>query len=150
MLADILLTEAAVIPGYTEVRVARKFTGNAEAAQQEIMVMAFEIRKGKTVVRVSSNLILFCKLRPMYCGYSSHVRRESQPYMDVQAKGYLFLRSHNVSAVIVPGRHVSSTLFCWASLRKHPPQRGAAESLIVCTGVDRHWRSVGLPGYLRG
>ena len=63
MLADILLTEVAVIPGYTEMRVVRKFTGNAEAAQQEIMAMAFEIMKGITVVRVSSNLILILQTK---------------------------------------------------------------------------------------
>ena len=58
--ADLVLTDKlvpesvlAIIPKHIEVRVARKFPGNAEAAQQEIMDMALKAaREGKTVVRV--------------------------------------------------------------------------------------------------
>ena len=108
MLADILLSEVAVIPGYTEGARSAEITGNAEAAQQEIMVIAFEIGKGKTAARVSSNLILFCKLRPMHCGYCLHVRRDSQPYMDVQAKSYSSLGLITSRQSLF--RHVSSAL----------------------------------------
>ena len=58
--ADLVLTDKlvpegvlAIIPKHIEVRVARKFPGNAEAAQQEMMDMALKAaREGKTVVRV--------------------------------------------------------------------------------------------------
>ena len=55
MLTDKLVPEGvlAIIPKHIEVRVARKFPGNAEAAQQEMMDMALKAaREGKTVVRV--------------------------------------------------------------------------------------------------
>lgn len=59
--ADLVLTDKlvppavlALIPKHVEVRVARKFPGNAEGAQTEMMEAAVEAAKaGKTVVRVS-------------------------------------------------------------------------------------------------
>jgi uroporphyrin-III C-methyltransferase len=44
----------ALIPPHIPVYIARKFPGNAEAAQNELMEMAVEAaRRGDTVVRVS-------------------------------------------------------------------------------------------------
>lgn len=56
VLSDKLVPEAvlAVIPKQIEVQIARKFPGNAEGAQQEIMETAVDAaRRGLTVVRVS-------------------------------------------------------------------------------------------------
>jgi uroporphyrin-III C-methyltransferase len=55
VLSDKLVPEAvlAVIPKQVEVQIARKFPGNAEGAQQEIMETAVDAaRRGLTVVRV--------------------------------------------------------------------------------------------------
>lgn len=65
--ADLVLTDKLVpegvlelIPKHIELRVARKFPGNAEAAQQEMMDMALKAaREGKTVVRVSCNFFSY-------------------------------------------------------------------------------------------
>jgi uroporphyrin-III C-methyltransferase len=56
-LSDKLVPAAvlALIPQEVEVRIARKFPGNAEGAQNEMMEAAIEAaRRGMTVVRVSS------------------------------------------------------------------------------------------------
>lgn len=60
----------------------------------------------------------------------------------------LFLRSHNIPTLIIPG--ISSALAGPLFANIPVTQRGAAESLIVCTGVGRGGRSVSLPGYARG
>ena len=56
VLSDKLVPEAilAIIPSHVEVRIARKFPGNADGAQNEMMEMAVDAaNSGKTVVRVS-------------------------------------------------------------------------------------------------
>lgn len=69
--ADLVLTDKLVpegvlelIPKHIELRVARKFPGNAEAAQQEMMDMALKAaRDGKTVVRVSHDVFLMFEVQ---------------------------------------------------------------------------------------
>lgn len=59
VLSDKLVPAAvlALIPSHVEVRIARKFPGNAEGAQSEMMDAAVEAaRRGLTVVRVRSRL----------------------------------------------------------------------------------------------
>ena len=69
MLTDRLVSEAVLATILKHIEVPRRSLGNMEAAQQEIMVMAFEIRRGKTVVRVSSNLILIPQTKTLRsCG----------------------------------------------------------------------------------
>lgn len=56
VLSDKLVPAAvlALIPPHVEVRIARKFPGNAEGAQTEMMEAALEAaQRGLTVVRVS-------------------------------------------------------------------------------------------------
>lgn len=60
----------------------------------------------------------------------------------------LFLRSHGIEATIIPG--ISSALAAPLFAQIPVTQRGAAESLILCTGVGRSGRDVRLPGYERG
>src|SRR3984957_19354825 len=61
VLSDKLVPAAvlALVPAHTEVRIARKFPGNAEGAQNEMMEAAVAAaKKGLTVVRV--RFVLFC------------------------------------------------------------------------------------------
>ncbi|KAH8111914.1 uroporphyrin-III C-m [Phellopilus nigrolimitatus] len=132
--ADLVLTDKlvpagvlALIPPHIEVRVARKFPGNADGAQQEMMDMALAAaRAGRTVVRLKQG-------DPALYG---RVGEE-----------LLFLRAYGVDVLIIPG--ISSALA--APLFAHIPvtQRGAAEALAVCTGVGRGGKGVRLPGYER-
>lgn len=67
----------ALIPSHVEVRVARKFPGNAERAQEEMMEAAVcAARAGKTVVRVRLALPLFYfVLTEYFCCCLAQARR---------------------------------------------------------------------------
>ncbi|THH11069.1 hypothetical protein EW145_g887, partial [Phellinidium pouzarii] len=117
--ADLVLSDKlvpagvlALIPKHIEVRVARKFPGNADGAQQELMDMALSAaQEGRTVVRLKQG-------DPALYG---RVGEE-----------LLFLHAHGIHALVIPG--ISSALA--APLLAHIPvtQRGAADSLVICTG----------------
>ncbi|TFY75707.1 hypothetical protein EWM64_g8306 [Hericium alpestre] len=129
VLSDKLVPEAvlALIPRSVEVRIARKFPGNADGAQQEMMEAAVEAAKrGLTVVRL----------------------KQGDPTVYGRAgEEVLYFRSHGFESVIVPG--VSSALAGPIFAGIPVTQRGAAESFIICTGVGRKGKQVKLPGYDR-
>ncbi|EPQ60177.1 tetrapyrrole methylase [Gloeophyllum trabeum ATCC 11539] len=133
--ADLVLSDKLVpaavlslIPMHVEVRIARKFPGNAEGAQIEMMEAAVEAAKrGLTVVRL----------------------KQGDPTVYGRAgEEVLYFRAHGFEPLVVPG--VSSAL-AGPTLAGIPvTQRGVAESFIVCTGVGRQGTQVMLPGYERG
>lgn len=64
VLSDKLVPDAvlALIPKHVHIRIARKFPGNADGAQIEMMEAAVEAaKKGLTVVRVCSLVIFLCR-----------------------------------------------------------------------------------------
>lgn len=132
--ADLVLSDKlvpapvlAIIPPEVEVRIARKFPGNADGAQAELMEAAVEAaRRGLTVVRL----------------------KQGDPSVYGRAgEEVLYFREHGFEPVVVPG--VSSVL-AGPTLAGIPvTQRGAAESFVVCTGVGRQGKEVKLPGYER-
>ncbi|KAH8992355.1 tetrapyrrole methylase [Lactarius akahatsu] len=129
VLSDKLVPEAvlAIIPKQVEVQIARKFPGNAEGAQQEMMETAVDaVSRGLTVVRLKQG-------DPTVYG---RVGEE-----------ILYFRQRGLDAVVVPG--VSSALAGPLCAGIPVTQRGAAESFIVCTGVGRQGQDVVLPGYER-
>ncbi|KAH9024413.1 tetrapyrrole methylase [Lactarius hengduanensis] len=129
VLSDKLVPEAvlAIIPKQVEVQIARKFPGNAEGAQQEMMETAVDAAsRGLTVVRLKQG-------DPTVYG---RVGEE-----------ILYFRQRGLDAVVVPG--VSSALAGPLCAGIPVTQRGAAESFIVCTGVGRQGQDVVLPGYER-
>ncbi|KAI0275220.1 tetrapyrrole methylase [Gloeopeniophorella convolvens] len=129
VLSDKLVPEAvlALVPERVEVRIARKFPGNAEGAQQELMEAAVEAAsRGLTVVRL----------------------KQGDPTVYGRAgEEILYFRERGFESVVVPG--VSSALAGPVLAGIPVTQRGAAESFIVCTGVGRQGRDVVLPGYER-
>ncbi|OSX67153.1 hypothetical protein POSPLADRAFT_1164440 [Postia placenta MAD-698-R-SB12] len=132
--ADLVLSDKlvpapvlAIIPPEVEVRIARKFPGNADGAQAELMEAAVKAaRRGLTVVRL----------------------KQGDPSVYGRAgEEVLYFREHGFEPVVVPG--VSSVL-AGPTLAGIPvTQRGAAESFVVCTGVGRQGKEVKLPGYER-
>ncbi|CDO73399.1 hypothetical protein BN946_scf185013.g33 [Trametes cinnabarina] len=130
VLSDKLVPDAvlALIPPGVEVRIARKFPGNAEGAQTELMEAAVEAAKrGLTVVRL----------------------KQGDPTVYGRAgEEVIYFRAHGFEPVVVPG--VSSALAGPTFAGIPVTQRGAAESFIVCTGVGRQGKEVKLPGYERG
>ncbi|KAJ8583661.1 uroporphyrin-III C-methyltransferase [Rhizopogon salebrosus TDB-379] len=129
VLSDKLVPAAvlALIPAHVEVRIARKFPGNAEGAQSEMMDAAVEAaRRGLTVVRLKQG-------DPVVYGRAG--------------EEVLFFRAHGFEPLVVPG--VSSALAAPIFAGIPVTQRGVAESVVVCTGVGRQGKEVKLPGYER-
>ncbi|KZT73246.1 uroporphyrin-III C-methyltransferase [Daedalea quercina L-15889] len=129
VLSDKLVPAAvlAIIPSHVEVRIARKFPGNADYGQAELMEAAIEAAiRGLTVVRLKQ-------------GDPSVYGRAGEEILYFRERGY--------EPIVVPG--VSSVLAGPTFAGIPVTQRGAAESFIVCTGVGRGGKQVQLPGYVR-
>ncbi|KAJ6541669.1 uroporphyrin-III C-methyltransferase [Mycena capillaripes] len=133
-LADLVLSDKlvpaavlALIPKTVQVRIAKKFPGNAEGAQTEMMEAAVEAaQRGLTVVRLKQG-------DPVVYGRAG--------------EEVLYFRAHGFESVVIPG--VSSALAGPTFAGIPVTQRGVAEALAVCTGVGRKGKDVQLPGYER-
>ncbi|ESK88424.1 uroporphyrin-iii c-methyltransferase [Moniliophthora roreri MCA 2997] len=130
VLSDKLVPDAvlALIPSHVDVRIAKKFPGNAEGAQNEMMEAAVEAAKrGLTVVRLKQG-------DPVVYGRAG--------------EEVLYFRERGFEPVVVPG--VTSAIAAPTFAGIPVTQRGVAESFFVCTGVGRKGKEVQLPGYERG
>ncbi|KAF8844242.1 hypothetical protein BDN67DRAFT_944103 [Paxillus ammoniavirescens] len=133
--ADLVLSDKLVpaavlelVPPHVEVRIARKFPGNADGAQAEMMEAAVEAaHRGLTVVRLKQG-------DPIVYGRAG--------------EEILYFRSHGFPPVVIPG--ISSALAAPTFAGIPVTHRGVADSFVVCTGVGRQGRAVRLPGYERG
>jgi uroporphyrin-III C-methyltransferase len=117
----------ALIPPTTKLHIAKKFPGNNEGAQNEMMVQALEgARAGHDVVRL----------------------KQGDPF--VYGRGgeeVLYFRENGYESTVIPG--ISSALAGPLMMGIPVTQRGVAESMIMCTGVGRMGKSVQLPGFLK-
>jgi len=117
----------ALIPSTTEVHIAKKYPGNAEGAQNEMMELALVgAERGERVVRL----------------------KQGDPF--VYGRGgeeVLFFREHGFESTVIPG--VSSALAGPLMFNIPVTQRGVAESMVLCTGVGRKGKAVTLPGFER-
>jgi uroporphyrin-III C-methyltransferase len=117
----------ALIPSTTKLHIAKKFPGNNEGAQNEIMTQAVTYaRQGETVVRL----------------------KQGDPF--VYGRGgeeVLYFREEGFECTLIPG--VSSALAGPQMMGIPVTQRGVAESMILCTGVGRAGKAVQLPGYIK-
>ncbi|KAJ7726380.1 uroporphyrin-III C-methyltransferase [Mycena metata] len=133
-LADLVLSDKlvpaavlALVPTAVQVRIAKKFPGNAEGAQTEMMEAAVEAaRRGLTVVRLKQG-------DPIVYGRAG--------------EEVLYFRAHGFEPVVVPG--VSSALAGPTFAGIPVTQRGVADTFAVCTAVGRQGADVPLPGYKR-
>ncbi|KAG6852547.1 hypothetical protein C0991_011008 [Blastosporella zonata] len=129
VLSDKLVPDAvlALIPKTVQIRIAKKFPGNAEGAQMEMMEAAVEAaQRGLTVVRLKQG-------DPVVYGRAG--------------EEVLYFRARGFEPVVIPG--VSSALAAPTFAGIPVTQRGVAESFMVCTGVGRKGKEVQLPGYER-
>lgn len=118
-----------LIPQSIPLVIAKKFPGNAEGAQSELISLALKaaLEEGKNVVRL----------------------KQGDPF--VYGRGgeeVLAFRRAGIECTVVPG--ISSALAAPLMLGVPVTQRGAADSLVLCTGVGRGGKQVDLPGYQRG
>jgi len=146
VLSDKLVPEAvlALIPKNVEVRIARKFPGNAEGAQQEMMEAAIDAAsRGLTVVRVRYQTPLCSSM----LSDGTQLKQGDPTVYGRMGEEILYFRERGLEPIVIPG--VSSALAGPVCAGIPVTQRGAAESFIVCTGVGRQGNDVVLPGYER-
>ncbi|KAF8602067.1 hypothetical protein BDV93DRAFT_607714 [Ceratobasidium sp. AG-I] len=118
----------AIIPKGVEVRVAKKYPGNAEHAQDELISLAIQgAQQGKCVVRLKQG-------DPFLYG------RGGEEFLAFKKAGY--------PCVIIPG--ISSALAAPLLTGIPVTQRGVADTLVVCTAVGKGGKGGVLVGYERG
>ena len=138
--ADLILADKLVpagvldlIPRRTQVVIARKFPGNADQAQDELLEQALgAVREGKTVLRL----------------------KQGDPF--VYGRGgeeVAFFRRHGLAEAdggiaVLPGvtSALSAPLFAGVPVT----QRDVADQILVCTGTGKKGRAPDPPGYRAG
>ena len=117
----------ALIPRRTPVHIARKFPGNADAAQEEMLQLGLEaLEEGKHVLRL----------------------KQGDPYLYGRgAEEVPFFRSYGYDAVVVPG--VTSALSAPLFAEIPVTHRAVADEVVICTGTGRKGAAPAPPEYRR-
>ncbi|KAF3915721.1 hypothetical protein AA313_de0203039 [Arthrobotrys entomopaga] len=117
VLADKLVPEAilALIPRRTEIFIARKFPGNADAAQQELL------EKGLTAVNDGKNVVRL---------------KQGDPYIYGRgAEELSFFEKEGVKVDVIPGITSALSAPLYASIPA--THRAVADQVLICTGTGR-------------
>ncbi|KAF2433011.1 uroporphyrin-III C-methyltransferase [Tothia fuscella] len=128
ILADKLVPAAVLelIPRRTTVHIARKFPGNAEAAQDELLEMGLAgVESGKTVLRL----------------------KQGDPYLFGRGgEEVLWFREKGWEPVVLPGvtSALSAPLFAGIPVT----QRSVADQVLICTGTGRAGKPLVPPEYV--
>ncbi|KAL2129207.1 hypothetical protein VTI74DRAFT_8086 [Chaetomium olivicolor] len=133
--ADLILADKLVpsgvlelIPRRTPVSIARKFPGNADRAQEELLEQALDgVRQGKTVLRL----------------------KQGDPF--IYGRGgeeVAFFREHGLGdrVVVLPG--ITSSLSAPLFAGIPPTQRDVADQVLVCTGTGKKGKAPQPPEYV--
>ncbi|KAI1152133.1 uroporphyrin-III C-methyltransferase [Nemania diffusa] len=132
--ADLILADKLVpagvldlIPRRTPVQIARKFPGNADAAQNELQEMAIAgVREGKTVLRL----------------------KQGDPYIYGRGGEEVeYFRNHGLGdkVVVLPG--VTSALSAPLFANIPSTQRDVADQVLICTGTGKKGKPPAPPEY---
>lgn len=128
ILADKLVPAAVLdlIPRRTTVHIARKFPGNAEAAQDELMQLGLAgVTAGKTVLRL----------------------KQGDPYLYGRGgEEVLWFRERGYEAIVLPGLTSSLSAPLFASIPV--TQRAVADQVLICTGMGRAGKAPVPPEYV--
>ncbi|AET40227.1 uroporphyrinogen-III C-methyltransferase Ecym_5481 [Eremothecium cymbalariae DBVPG len=128
ILADKLVPEAILklIPETTETFIARKFPGNAERAQEELLERGLEaLQQGRKVIRL----------------------KQGDPYVFGRGgEECIFFKSHGFEPRIFPG--LSSSLAATAVANIPATQRDVADQVLICTGTGRKGALPHVPEYV--
>lgn len=128
ILADKLVPPAILdlIPRRTTIHIARKFPGNADAAQAELLFLGLEaLQRGQTVLRLKQG-------DPYIYG------RGGEEYIFFSEKGYV--------PIVLPG--ITSALSAPLFAAIPATQRSVADQVILCTGTGRKGAAPDPPGYI--
>ena len=115
----------ALIPRRTPVHIARKFPGNADAAQEEMLQLGLAaLAQGKHVLRL----------------------KQGDPYLYGRgAEEVAFFRGHGYQIRVIPG--VTSALSAPLFAEIPVTHRAVADELVVCTGTGRKGAAPVPPSY---
>lgn len=129
VLADKLVPQEVLdlIPRRTPVYIAKKFPGNAERAQQELLERGLEaLKDGKHVIRL----------------------KQGDPYIFGRgAEEYIFFSEHGYQPRVIPG--VTSALAAPLLAEITPTHRNVADQLLVCTGTGRGGKLPEMPEWVQ-
>jgi uroporphyrin-III C-methyltransferase len=129
VLADKLVPAGVLdlIPRRTPVQIARKFPGNADAAQEELLSLGLEaLKQGKHVLRL----------------------KQGDPYLYGRgAEELAFFREHGFEAKVLPG--VTSALSAPLFSQIPVTHRAVADQVLICTGTGRKGKSPDPPEYVK-
>ncbi|KAI0975499.1 tetrapyrrole methylase [Xylaria arbuscula] len=129
VLADKLVPSGVLdlIPRRTPVQIARKFPGNADAAQNELQEMAIAgVREGKTVLRL----------------------KQGDPYIYGRGGEEVeYFRNHGLGSqvVVLPGITSALSAPLFASIPS--TQRDVADQVLICTGTGKKGKPPTPPEY---
>ena len=128
ILADKLVPAGVLdlIPRRTPVHIARKFPGNADAAQEELLRLGLEaLEQGKTVLRL----------------------KQGDPYLYGRgAEELAFFREHGFEAKVLPG--VTSALSAPLFASIPVTHRAVSDQVLICTGTGRKGAAPDPPAYV--
>ncbi|KAK9449407.1 tetrapyrrole methylase [Limtongia smithiae] len=128
VLCDKLVPKAVLdlIPEHIETYIAKKFPGNAEAAQQELLNMGLAgANAGKYVVRL----------------------KQGDPYVFGRgAEEYIFFKEHGYRCSVIPG--ITSALAAPLLAAISPTHRQVADQVLICTGTGRNGAAPVMPEYV--
>jgi len=122
MTADLILADKLVptqvmdlVPRRAEVHIARKFPGNADRAQEELLEWGLEgLRAGKNVVRL----------------------KQGDPYIYGRgAEEYQFFSKYGYTPIVLPG--ITSALSAPLFACIPATHRSVADEVLICTGTGR-------------
>ena len=131
--ADLILADKLVpseildlVPRRATVHIARKFPGNADKAQEELLELGLAgLKAGKIVVRI----------------------KQGDPY--IYGRGgeeYDFFRAHGHTPSVLPG--ITSALSAPLFAAIPPTHRGIADQVLICTGTGRKGAPLEPPEFL--
>lgn len=131
--ADLILADKLVpshvmdlVPRRAEVHIARKFPGNADRAQDELLERGLEaLQRGRIVVRL----------------------KQGDPYLYGRgAEEYHFFKSHGYTSTVIPG--ITSALSAPLFACIPPTHRSVADEVLICTGTGRKGAAPDPPAYV--
>ncbi|KAK9458335.1 tetrapyrrole methylase [Dipodascopsis uninucleata] len=132
--ADLVLADKLVpsevldlVPRHVETFIARKFPGNAEAAQQELLDLGLSaLNSGKFVVRL----------------------KQGDPYIFGRgAEEYIFFSKHGYKPIVIPG--ITSALAGPVLAAISPTHREVSDQVLICTGTGRKGAIPNIPDYVK-
>ncbi|KAI8971869.1 tetrapyrrole methylase [Mycotypha africana] len=125
ILSDKIVPEEVLKLVKCDLKIARKFPGNADAAQEEFNKLALKaIHQGKKVVRL----------------------KQGDPYLFGRGgEEVLFFRNHGITPRVIPG--ISSTVAAGLLAGIPLTHRSVASQFLVTTGTGAHNSAAPLPKY---